>query len=345
MALRKRGQTWWLDIATPGGHRLRRSAETTDRKAAQELHDKLKADLWRQAKLGDKPKYTWEDAALRWLNEQAHKASIRDDAKKIEMLTPFFRRVPLADLSWDRIQAVVEGQKGDRKPATRNRYYQLVRSILRRAMREWQWIDKVPVVRLHREPEGRVRYLSPQEIDTLLRNLPEHLRAMTRFAFATGLRRGNVLRLRWKQIDLGRRVMHVKASEVKNRKTLGIPLNETAIAIIREQIGKHDEFVFVYQDKPLAATVNTAWRNALKKSGIEDFHFHDTRHTWASLLIQNGVPKGMIKELGGWKSEKMVERYAHLAPEHLAPHAAVLDRVLKAPGKAVELAPVPKRTP
>jgi hypothetical protein len=73
MALRKRGQTWWLDIATPGGNRLRRSAETTDRKAAQELHDKLKADLWRQAKLGDKPKYTWEDAALRWLNEQAHK--------------------------------------------------------------------------------------------------------------------------------------------------------------------------------------------------------------------------------------------------------------------------------
>ena len=69
MALRKRGQTWWLDIATPGGHRLRRSTETTDRKAAQELHDKLKADLWRQAKLGDKPKYTWEDAALRWLNE------------------------------------------------------------------------------------------------------------------------------------------------------------------------------------------------------------------------------------------------------------------------------------
>ena len=179
MALRKRGQTWWLDIATPGGNRFRRSAETTDRKAAQELHDKLKADLWRQAKLGDKPKYTWEDAALRWLNEQAHKASIRDDAKKIEMLTPFFRRAPLADLTWDRIQAVVEGHKGDRKPATRNRYYQLVRSILRRAMREWQWIDKVPVVRLHREPEGRVRYLSPPEIDTLLRNLPEHLRAMT----------------------------------------------------------------------------------------------------------------------------------------------------------------------
>ena len=62
--------------------------------------------------------------------------------------------------------------------------------MLRRAQREWQWIETVPPIRLHREPEGRVRYLSPQEIDTFLRNLPDHLRAVTRFTFATGLRRG-----------------------------------------------------------------------------------------------------------------------------------------------------------
>lgn len=332
MAIRKRGQVWWLDIAAPSGQRVRRSAETNDRKAAKELHDKLKAELWRQAKLGEKPRYTWEDAALRWLDEQVHKASIRDDARKIEFLTPHFQRMPLVELTWDRIQAVVEGQKRERSPATRNRYYQLIRSMLRRAQREWQWIETVPPIRLHREPEGRVRYLSPQEIDTFLRNLPDHLRALTRFTFATGLRRGNVLRLRWKQIDLSRHVMHVAASDIKNRKTLGIPLNATAMEIVRGQIGKHDEFVFVYRGKPLTTAVNTAWRNALKKSGIEDFRFHDTRHTWASLLIQNGVPKGMIKEMGGWKTEKMVERYAHLAPEHLAPHAAVLDQVLPAGG-------------
>ena len=90
MGILKRGTTWWIDITAPGGQRVRQSAETTDRKAAKELHDRLKHDLWRQAKLGDKPRYTWEDAALRWLNEQGHKASIRDDAKKIEFLTPFF---------------------------------------------------------------------------------------------------------------------------------------------------------------------------------------------------------------------------------------------------------------
>jgi len=143
------------------------------------------------------------------------------------------------------------------------------------------------------------------------------------------VRRGNVLRLRWKQIDRSRHVMHVAASDIK---TFGIPLNATAMEIVRGQIVKHDEFVFVYRGNPLTTAVNTAWRNALKKSGIEDFRFHHTRHTWASLLIQNGVPKGMIKEMGGWKTEKMIERYANLAPEHLAPHAAVLDQVMPARG-------------
>ena len=75
----------------------------------------------------------------------------------------------------------------------------------------------------------------------------------------------------------------------------------------------------------------------MKKSGIEDFRFHDTRHTSASLLIQNGVPKGMIKEMGGWKSDSMVERYAHLAPEHLARLAAVLDELLRPGGERAPL--------
>ena len=156
-----------------------------------------------------------------------------------EYLTPFFKRLPLTELTWDRMQAVVEGQKGDKAPATRNRYYQLLRSILRRAMREWNWIDSVPTIRLHREPEGRVRYLTPTEIDTFLRNLPEHLRSLTRFTIATGLRRANVLCLKWSQIDMQRQVMNVAASDIKSRKTLGIPLNATAMEILRAQIGQH----------------------------------------------------------------------------------------------------------
>ena len=74
MSLRKRGSVWWIDIATPSGERVRRSAETGNKAQAQELHDKLKSEVWRIQKLGDRPRRIWQDAAVRWLREQAYKA-------------------------------------------------------------------------------------------------------------------------------------------------------------------------------------------------------------------------------------------------------------------------------
>ena len=70
---------------------------------------------------------------------------------------------------------------------------------------------------------------------------------------------------------------------------------------------------------------NTAWNIGQKRAGIEDFRFHDLRHTWASWLIQSGVPLSALQEMGGWESIEMVRRYAHLAPNHLAEHAKKLD--------------------
>jgi integrase len=72
---------------------------------------------------------------------------------------------------------------------------------------------------------------------------------------------------------------------------------------------------------------NTAWRAALKRAGIEDFRFHDLRHTWASWLIQAGVPLSALQEMGGWESIEMVQRYAHLAPNHLTEHARQIDAI------------------
>ncbi len=73
---------------------------------------------------------------------------------------------------------------------------------------------------------------------------------------------------------------------------------------------------------------NTAWRNGLKRSGITDFRFHDLRHTWASWLVQAGVPLSALQEMGGWESIEMVRRYAHLSPNHLTEHARKIDEVM-----------------
>ncbi|AHK20267.1 integrase [Yersinia similis] len=72
---------------------------------------------------------------------------------------------------------------------------------------------------------------------------------------------------------------------------------------------------------------NTAWRTGLKHSGITDFRFHDLRHTWASWLVQAGVPLSALQEMGGWESIEMVRRYAHLAPNHLTEHAKQIDAI------------------
>ena len=84
-----------------------------------------------------------------------------------------------------------------------------------------------------------------------------------------------------------------------------------------------------YEGNPIRYVNTKAWLNALKRAGIADFRWHDLRHTWASWLIQNGTPLYDLQEMGGWKSAAMVRRYAHLAPAHMARHAAIVDGLLR----------------
>jgi integrase len=100
-----------------------------------------------------------------------------------------------------------------------------------------------------------------------------------------------------------------------------VPFNEAAMEVVTRQVGKHPERVFTYEGNPVTQVSTKAWYKALKRAGIEDFRFHDLRHTWASWHAQAGTPLFALQELAGWESEKMVRRYAHLASEHLAAYA------------------------
>ena len=100
-----------------------------------------------------------------------------------------------------------------------------------------------------------------------------------------------------------------------------MPLNDLAMSVIRSQIGKHQTHVFTFRGKPVTVVNTISWRKALKRAGIEDFRWHDLRHTWASWHVQAGTPLHILKELGGWSDLKMVLRYAHLSSDHLAQYA------------------------
>jgi integrase len=328
MSLFKRGKTWWIRFTVPSGERIRRSAATEDKTQAQEFHDKLKAEAWRVTKVGEKPKYTWDEAAYKWLMETEHKASHKQDAQQIAWIQQFFRGRLLSKITREMIAEVGEIKRKETSPSTANRYLALIRAILRRAALDWEWIEKAPYIRLYKEPKRRIRWISPQQVLILLNELPEHLVDLVKFSLSTGLRKRNVTELEWSQVDLLRNVAWIHADQAKGRRSIHVSLNATALEVLRKQMGKHPVRVFTYNGRPITQTNTKAWRKALIRAGIEDFRWHDLRHTWASWLTQGGVPLNIIQEMGAWESTEMVKRYAHLAPEQFRKHAEVVDVLL-----------------
>jgi len=322
MAIRKRGAVWWIDFTAPSGERIRRSAETGDKVEAQEYHDRLKAEAWRQRKLEEAPRRTWNDAVVRWCAEQSHKATAEEDKAKLRWLDKYLGSKTLDSINRDMIEGVTRAKLADGcSNATVNRTLALVRAILRRCARDWQWLDRSPSVRMLKEPTRRVRYLTQAEAERLLAELPVHLRDMAAFNLETGLRAANVTGLRWSAVDLNRKLAWVHPDEAKARKAIPVPLNGQAMAILQKQIGKHRDVVFTFKGEPIEQPSTAAWYRALKRAGIANFRWHDLRHTWASWHVQSGTPLHVLQELGGWSSYSMVQRYAHLAADHLAPWA------------------------
>jgi len=322
---RKNSPVWYIQYTDRHGNRLQVSARTTDRQAAQELHDKLKAESWRQANLKEKPKYSWRDAALKWLDESKHKRSLQDDRNHLRWLEEHLGGLMLEQIDREVVESIKQAKAETTKPATVNRMLALVRAILNKCEKEWEWIEKAPHVKMLALQNKRIRWLTKSESERLLLELPPHLAEMARFSLATGLREANVTNLRWSQVDLSRACAWIYHDEAKGKRAIAVPLNEDALGVIRRQQGKHPEYVFQYKGIPVKKAGTAAWKKALERCGIDGFRWHDLRHTFASWHVQAGTPLHVLQELGGWSCYSMVQRYAHLSPGHLAEHAGNID--------------------
>jgi integrase len=320
MSLYKREDSsiWWVRF-THKGIRVQQSSGTPVRQKAEEYEAKLRSSLWEQERLGAKPIYQWNDAVVKYLSETKHKASQVSDIFHLRWLDQYLNGIKLHAIKrelLDKISAakLAEGVTN----STVNRVQEVIRAILRKACNEWEWIDRVPVVRMLPEPTKRVRWITRDEAETLIAVLPPHLADTVRFSLETGLRRSNVTGLQWSQVDLVRMTAWIHPDQAKARKAIPVPLSRVAVEVIRKQIGKHPENVFTFNGKPVHQVNTKAWHKALERVGIENFRWHDLRHTWASWHIQEGTPLHVLQELGGWSTPEMVQKYAHLSSEHLA---------------------------
>lgn len=317
--MRKRNNIWWTDFTAPDGKRVRRSTKTEDKQQAQEFEDTLKAQLWRVLKLGEKPRRRWQEATIRWVKDKEDsKKDIDKDIAKINWFDTYLRDVYLDDINVDLVNYIADAKEADGVTgATVNRYLALLHSILNRAYKQWEWIDRVPAMPKRKEGEPRDRWLTEIEVQRLLTALPRYYALPATFSLATGPRQSNVLRLKWSQVDMQKKMAHFKGSETKNGQPLSIPLNRDAMAVLRQCAGDHSDYVFSKEGKPITEIRSVIWARALKEANIEDFRWHDLRHTWASRHIQNGTSLPELQLLGGWKTYSMVLRYAHLSTGQL----------------------------
>ena len=313
----KRGKIWYMDYYADG-KRYREPVGESKKLAEAALHKKKTQIV--EGKFLDKRKEVrirFEEFVDEYLELHSKlKKSYYTDCKIIGLLKKTFEGKCLHEITTLDIERFKSARIKEVSPATVNRTLAVLKSIFNRAI-AWNRADHNPckTVKLFKENNQRLRFLEQEEISKLVANCPRHLRPIVILALNTGMRKGEILGLKWTNVDLRHDMMHL--SDTKNGEKREVPVNGVVKRALTE-ITRHGNFPYVFCDeygKPYG-DIKKSFFTALKKSAILDFHFHDLRHTFASHLVMSGVDLNTVRELLGHKSLEMTLRYSHLSPDH-----------------------------
>lgn len=230
----------------------------------------------------------------------------------------------------DKLGREITVRNKPRSPASVVRYMAALSAAFTTAVKEWGWLEDSPMrkVTKPREPRGRVRFLSDDERSRLLQACKEstnpYLYTVAVLALSTGMRQGEIKSLTWDDVDLnqGRAILH----ETKNGERRAVAITGHALELLRElgKVRRIDcNLLFPGKQNALQKVqkpmdLRTPWETAVKKAELQDFKFHDLRHSAASYLAMNGASLAEIAEVLGHKTLAMVKRYAHLSEGHTA---------------------------
>jgi integrase len=253
---------------------------------------------------------TWKEAVTEYyrFNKMG-----KNDFTYRKYFDPLFDGVDLKDITKEHIVKARSGIK--KSPGTVNRYLNYFRAVLMYAYEELGWLDTKPIIKRVKEDSKRIKYFTIDDIKRLQRELPSHLQKPFIFSLLTGVRMSNCFNLKWD--DIKKDQIAIDGSETKNGKSLCVPLNNKCRELLGS-IKQQGPYVFTYSGRKMNRASNTGWYNALKKSNLEGFRWHDIRHTWATHHVQNGTPLHTLQHLGGWSDFNIVNRYAHLSKDYLS---------------------------
>jgi integrase len=357
MAIRKRGDSWQIDYLDPGGKRVRQSFSTR-KEAAAELGKRVSliaegryldvkpeckttlADLCKRYTECFGSQSNFENAKRKYL--QNFKQYFGADRllstiafKECEAYCNQLRQKPISAVR-NGVEIVV---RGSRKDSSVNREMACLHHLFNKAV-EWDMMERSPFERKRslrlKENNKRMQFLSQDEIDRLLDECPPHLKPIVRTALLTGMRRGEIISLKWDQIRNGFIYLTKTKTDEPRQIRIGNEL-EAILKDIRRKDGLRYEHVFTYQGEAIKHNLQTSFEAAVRRAGLINFHFHDLRHTCASQLIQRGGSLKQVQELLGHKTMTMTLRYAHLSQESMLKAVNLLDGLTSQCHKTVTL--------
>lgn len=320
MRIYRRGKTYYLDF-TYRGERIRKAVDN-NKKVAELAAKETEVRIAKEEHLGifDVKKVTlreFSDDYLKFSKANKTLSSFKRDQLSMKFLIAAFGSKLLSKITPQDIESYKIQRREKVSAASVNRELACLSHMFTIAI-NWKIVTSNPVkkVKKFKEPPGRLRYLSMEELDRLIDASSDDLKPIIITAFNTGMRKSEILHLKWDNVDLDSRTITVVES--KNNEIRVIPINswlyETLIT--HPSFRKH-KFVFTRKNGERVTCFKTAFDNALSRSGIEDFHFHDLRHTFASHLVMNGENLKTVQQLLGHKDIKMTMRYSHLSKDYV----------------------------
>ncbi len=310
---------WFIDYRVNG--RRKREKIGSNKALAEIVLKKRKVEIAEGKFLDIKKeqKIKFEDFADEYLEVHCkanNKSWHKSDYHNLRNLKKYFAGKYLHEITSEDIERYRADRIKEVSKSTVNRVLSCLGSLYSRAI-EWGKATSNPMtkVKVFKVANKRIRYLEKEEIDKLLAHCCEHLKPIVIVALHTGMRKSEILRLKWHDIDIKCNIIHLL--DTKNGEKREIPMNEvvqkTIIGVLKNP---ESQYIFCNKDGKPYGDIKKSFFTAIKKSGIVDFRFHDLRHTFASQLVMAGVDLNTVRELLGHKSLEMTLRYSHLSPDH-----------------------------
>jgi len=317
--LTKRGGVWHINKKV-NGRRIYESTGSGDLQEAEKYLVHRLEEIRKAVVYGMRPKRNFRLAAVKYVQENSHKASLRDDIGTIKQLDKYIGQLSLEAVHMGSLQAYIAARRKDGvKSRTINYGLQLVRHILNLAASEWldenglTWLALAPKIKLLPELDKRKPYpLNWDEQIKLFNELPSHLIQMALFAVNTGCRDREVCNLRWdwEMVTPNGSVFVIPGRKVKNREDRLVVLNRVARDVINEVRGQHPVFVFTYKNKPIDRMLTPAWERARIRADLPHIRVHDLKHTFGRRLRSAGVGFEDRQDLLGHKSGRITTHYS-----------------------------------